>query len=313
MSKLLKYNQYAGHRPIIKWLEALNFIVDDVNNRADNGNNLKVEQGEFTDEITKEITEQILLSLSNLSAIKDSPNCLTTPILLSNVNSWYYCIYHAAKSMISAQERKTSSENHTQTAKMFDELFAKKGLIQEPFSFRYSSLVESTRENEFDSQNVTSFKLGGHDNALIRNYSDAKSACFAKLNGEHKYYREKHENEIKKKTDFKWSDYNPKEAQDFRGDKLNNKGGIGFLHCAFGVRGSIDYRNINILHRDSFNDKSIQNINGYLINIAIAFISDMIFFLRKRLPNKEYQDILDTIEDYAINPDLRALFQIEKA
>lgn len=184
--------------------------------------------------------EQLFLALHHLSALNALKHCPPADVGRLGILAWYYGISNAASAMVAAKSSQFQ-EDHSGTARVWDLEIAKPGLAMEPFSWRVSSLIESTYKPEVSL-------YGDSSTAALQtkpsSQVQSKNAATSYLSGSARWYNWKVTEEVRASKDFKAlgvTDFRKRVARDLRDQRLSKKS-IGFMHQAMRYRGKANYR-----------------------------------------------------------------------
>lgn len=208
--------------------------------------------------------------------------------------AWYYGIYAAATAMIAAQNG-TLQDDHTGTARVWDNEFAMRGLVMPPFDLRLSSLVESDYKPEIAAlRKGNSFAL----TSRATNIADANGALCAYLSGSADFYRWRIEQDLRRSKEFKAlnvDNFRTKAAKELR-DEWFKKRPLSFLNQAFRYRGKANYREALYLSYGKSVETLLATHVDDLAVVLAAFVTMAGAFASRRLPTAVWSDFLADIE-----------------
>lgn len=164
--------------------------------------------------------------------------------------------------MIAAQTG-SIQDNHTQTAKSWDNQFSQRGLVMHPFDLRVSTCIKKAADTEIDT-----YRLVPKSNLVNspKSIHDAHGYICSYLSGSRGWWAWRAEQDLKKAGEFKSlnvSDFRTKAAQRLRDQRLSGQA-VSFLHQAFRFRGKANYREALYLAHGK-----------HVENIVKSFTSDM--------------------------------------
>lgn len=242
------------------------------------------------------VLEQLLFALHQCSALQALRSVTSkSDIVRVSIVAWYYGIYSAASAMVAAQDG-SLQEDHTGTARVWDQQIAMKGLALFPFDHRLSSLVKITTDSELANYLIgQKFNLAG---AAPETEQEANAANIAYLSGNANYWRDRIENDLRESKDFKTSgftDFRKMEAKKLR-DTQFSKRGICFLHQAIRYRGKANYREALYLGYGNSLEGKLEYYIDDLSHVLDAFTSMAGAFCSRRLGKSIWNEFVSDLE-----------------
>lgn len=134
------------------WMRALAMIVKDeeVNFQEATDFFSHTSRMPTTPKQENSIFEHLLLAVHQLSALRAMQSIpVQSDVARVASVAWYYGIYAAGTAMVAAQDG-SLQDNHTQTAKSWDNQFALRNKVLHFFDLRVSTLVKKNAEVEID-------------------------------------------------------------------------------------------------------------------------------------------------------------------
>ena len=187
------------------------------------------------------IFEQLLLSLHHLSALNELRQVgRASDVGRVGILIWYYGLSNAATAMVAAQSG-DFKEDHTGTARLWDEQISKPRFAMPPFDLRVSTLVEKKYKSEIEGYRAgrpTSLQSKPND------FDSSVDVLAGYLSGTAKWYAWSSTERVRSTSDFKdlgVNDFRSKRARDLRDASLEKKA-VCFLHQAVRYRGKANYR-----------------------------------------------------------------------
>lgn len=149
------------------------------------------------------VFEQMLMSFHQLSALRRMSQLSGNPydLIRSAIITWYYGIYYAGSAMVAAKDG-SHQNDHTGTARTWDNQIASQGYAVFPFSLRTATLIRKSYEQEINSLRP---KADSEYNLVlpVQNEEQACLTCFSHLKGTADWRREHEESSVKKGREFK--------------------------------------------------------------------------------------------------------------
>jgi len=285
----------------VNWMRALAIAVDDesidlASMQTFYSKKNVQRNGGLSEPAANTVFEQLLMSLHHLSALRAMVRANSDLDLVRvAVMTWYYGIYCAASAMIAAQDG-SQQEDHAGTANQWDRQFAARDLVPKPFSYRLTTLVEKTANDE-----LALFKIDNSYRLTVRpvTRSDADAGCVAYLSGTRGYRQWKIEEELRVREFPKLglSSFRSAKARELRDDRLDGKS-LGFLHQAFRYRGKANYRDALFL---TFQGNLASIISGYIPDLETvlrAFVLIAGAFCARRVKPAEWQAFIDDLSTH---------------
>lgn len=281
----------------VNWMKALRLIIEHDALDFDMATRFYQLEGSRKMDLLVENTvfEQLLLGLHHLSSLGKMAASNCADFARIGILAWYYGIYNASSAMIAAKNG-SFQEDHSGTAKLWDQEIAFPGLAMRPFSLRISSLLEKTYKEEIEAYRK------GSNHKLIHtpvNINDAHGAIAGYLSGSAKFYAWKEEINVKKTREFKdlgVSDFRTKAARELRNKKLESKP-IGFLHQSFRYRGKANYREALFLAYKKYPSSPdlTKFINDQYI-VLMGFLQMAGAYASRKLGKDLWRNFLDDVE-----------------
>jgi hypothetical protein len=225
----------------VNWMRAIAMLSAPINWTAAGEKYLGETRRHIPDLEVNTVLEQLFLSLHHLSALEELA-LSSSPATVGRLGilAWYYGLSNAASAMTAAKCG-SFQEDHAGTARLWDSEIAKPGLAMEPFSWRVSSLIEATFQQEVASYGVSS-------TAALQtrptNLAQAKAAAAAYLSGSAKWHVWKITKDVRNSKEFKSlsvANFRTKDARQLRDTRLSSRA-MGYLHQAVRYRGKANYR-----------------------------------------------------------------------
>lgn len=280
------------------WMKSLRIILENHGLNFASASDFYISEGRRNmDELVENtIFEQLLLSLHHLSALGKMSQAKDADYARIGILSWYYGIYNAASAMIAARNG-SLQEDHSNTAKQWDQQIAVPGLAMEPFSWRISSLIKRTYLPEIERyRQGSSHKLFQEPLSL----NDAYGAAASYLSGSADWYVWKETEHIKSKDkqfrELGVSDFKTKKAREIRDSKLSQKS-IGFMHQAIRYRGKANYREALFLAYGKKNDTLLSSFVEDQYVVLKAYLQMAGGYVSRKLGQSLWRDFTKDVED----------------
>lgn len=134
----------------IHWLRALAILVADLNVDFAAGRTFytRVQTRSVPDRELNTVCEQLLFVLNQIAALRaltSAPN--KADVARTAIVAWYYGVYSAASAMTAAMDG-SFQDNHTETARKWQERFPANRLAMPPFADCLSSVLPATADTE---------------------------------------------------------------------------------------------------------------------------------------------------------------------
>ena len=259
---------------MVNWMRAVALLVEEEG--VDYGRATtfysKVTKRQMTSQQQNSVFEQLLLAIHQLAALRALEDVsVQADIARVATVGWYYGMYSAASAMIAAKEGSVH-DNHTDTAKVWDHQFVKRGLALYPFDLRLSTLEKKVAELE-----VYRMQKGkGKGKGLLskpRKREDAHGVLCSYLSGTGKWRAREIERNVKRFPGFKnlgTDNFRTKPARGLR-DKELRKHTISFLHQAIRFRGKANYRDTLYLAHGTQVETVISGFVSDMANVLESF------------------------------------------
>jgi hypothetical protein len=254
----------------INWMRALAILVVDqkIDYFAARTFYAKVQMRGLPERELNTVCEQLLFVLNQIGALQvlaTAPN--KADVARTAIVAWYYGVYSAASAMTAAMDG-SFQDNHTETARKWQERFPARNLAMHPFGDFLSSILPATADTELASMRAR----GRHSLVNVPlTAQDAWGCCAEYLSGTAGWERWNVEERVREIPAFRAlhvSDFRTKAARELR-DAAYDKRGIAFLHQASRYRGKANYRD------------AIYLAYGMSVPALLAgFVDDMLAVLR---------------------------------
>ena len=281
----------------INWMRAMAMIVEHEKIQASRAAVLYagVSARKMTVQQENTIFEQLLFALHQCSALRALKNSsCKADVARVGIVSWYYGIYASASAMVTAKDG-SFQDDHTGTARIWDQQIAVPGLMSPPFDVRITSLVKKTADFELSGLSPDKrFPLVGGAPSSI---DEAFSVCLGYLSGSVNWWRWRTEEDVKNSKDFRdlgFSNFRKKEAQELRDARLAKKS-VSFLHQAFRYRGKANYRDAIFLGYGASVDTKLATYVDDLSAVLEAFTTLAGVFCSRRLGSKVWDSFLSDL------------------
>lgn len=283
----------------VHWMQALRMLIEDsgltyVSARA---KYTTIQKATLTPQTENTVLEHLLLSLHQVSALRELTSS-TAPADIARVASvaWYYGIYDAATAMVAAQSGNLQ-DNHTQTARSWDNQFAKRGVAIYPFDFRLSTLVEKDAEAELSSYRRIGRTTLVEPPICVDRAHDY--AC-AYLTGSRGWWARKSKEDLIRTPEFRdlnVTDFRTKAARTLRDKRLSGQA-ISFLHLAFRYRGKANYREALFLAHGTNVKPTLENFPSDLCIVLEGFLAMAGAFVEQRLGKQLWAGFINDVDAY---------------
>ena len=241
------------------------------------------------------VLEQLFLALHHLSALQELRSGSTAADYARiGVLAWYYGISNAASAMTAAQAG-SFQENHSETARLWDEQIASRGLAIAPFSWRVSSLVEKTYKSE-----IKLLRNGSPGSLQILPLSkqDALGAASEYLSGSAGWYASYAKDYLKHKPEFKAlgvNNFKTKDAKALRDNWLERKA-VGFIHQAARYRGKANYREALFMAYGHDTEMRLSGFVEDMHKVLKAFLAMAGAFACRRLGRDLWAEFVEDVD-----------------
>lgn len=134
----------------IHWMRALAMLTVDqnVNYAAARSFYVKVQARSIPDRELNTVCEQLLFVLNQIAALQALATAVNkADVARTAIVAWYYGIYSAASAMTTAMDG-SFQDNHTETARKWQERFPARNLAMHPFADCLSSIVPTVADTE---------------------------------------------------------------------------------------------------------------------------------------------------------------------
>lgn len=241
------------------------------------------------------VLEQLFLSLHHLSALERlkslSPSADFGRL---GILAWYYGIANAASAMTAAQSG-AFQEDHAGTARMWDADIAARGLAMAPFSWRVSSLKESSFKVE-----VSGFRAESTGSLLSppNTPADALGVAAGYLSGTAKWYAWRATEEVRKSPSYKAlgvDDFRTRAARELRDERLISKT-MGFVHQASRYRGKANYREALFLAYGASTETIMAGFVWYQAEVLRSFVGMAGAFASQKLGPKIWEEFVADVD-----------------
>jgi hypothetical protein len=281
----------------IHWMRALAILVDTLklDFQAAKIFYAKVRPRQLSEKEVNSICEQPLFALhqlASLQAILDVRN--KADVARIGIVAWYYGVYGAGSAMIAAVDG-SFPDNHTATARQWDERFPANGLAMQPFADRISNLVAGNVVREL----VSVRSRGKHSlTSSPTTPSQAWGCCAEYLSGTAKWEQGNTQERVAKSPEFKKlgaKNFRTAEARKLR-EASYAKRSIAFLHQASRYRGKANYRDAIYLAYG----KSVPTLlDGFVVDLAQvlrAFSAMAAGYISTRMGRDLWSAFIDDLE-----------------
>ncbi|QUS37853.1 hypothetical protein RPMA_02505 [Tardiphaga alba] len=227
----------------INWMRALAILCGDrgVDFATAKVFYVKTQARQMPEAEVNTVSEQLLFALNQIAALRAmsaAPN--KADVARAAIIAWYYGVYSAASAMTAAMDG-SFQDNHTETARKWDERFPANGMAMAPFADRLTNLVSDNIKAE-----LAPLKSRGVHSLVNKptEPSEAGGCCTEYLSGTARWQQWNVDERIKAGRQFKElgvADFRTKAAREIR-DAAYAKNGIAFLHQASRYRTKANYR-----------------------------------------------------------------------
>lgn len=281
----------------VNWMRALRLLTEDEGIDFASAGSFYSKQGKRAMGVLVENTvlEQLFLSLHHLSALEQFRRGVTAgDYARVGILGWYYGIANAASAMTAAQAG-SFQEDHAGTARLWDEQIASRGLAMVPFSWRVSSLVESTYKTE-----IAAYKQGSSGKLVSRpsTKTEALGAAAEYLSGSASWYAWRAKDDLMRSSQFKSlgvNNFRTKAARELRDQRLKNKS-VGFVHQASRYRGKANYREALFLAYGPTTETMLSNFADDMSAVLRAFVAMAGAFAKRKLGASLWSDFVTDVD-----------------
>jgi hypothetical protein len=281
----------------IHWMRALAILAVDENLDFAAGRTFyaKVQARALPDRELNTVCEQLLFVLNQLAALQaltSAPN--KADVARTAIVAWYYGVYSAASAMTAAMDG-SFQDNHTETARKWQERFPARNLAMPPFADCLSSVVPSTVDTE-----LAPVRARGR-RSLVNEPTTAQEAwgcCAEYLSGTAGWERWNVEERVRETPAFKAlpvSDFRTKAARELR-DAAYARRGIAFLHQASRYRGKANYRDAIYLAYGTSVPTLLSGFLDDMLAVLKAFAAMAGAYCSMRVGKAAWAEFVDDLE-----------------
>lgn len=241
------------------------------------------------------VCEQLLFALNQIAALRALtlvPN--KADIARTAIVSWYYGVYSAASAMTAAMDG-SFQDNHTETARKWQERFPANRLAMPPFADCLSSVLPAVADVELMPMRAR----GRH--SLVNTPSTPQEAwgcCAEYLSGTASWERWNVEERVRGTSAFKLlgvTDFRKKAARELR-DAAYGRRGIAFLHQASRYRGKANYRDAIFLGYGTSVSSHLSGFVDDLLTVLQAFAAMSAGYCSLRVGMAAWQEFVDDLD-----------------
>ena len=241
------------------------------------------------------VCEQLLFVLNQIAALQalaTAPN--KADVARTAIVAWYYGVYSAASAMTAAMDG-SFQDNHTETARKWQERFPAKNLAMHPFADCLSSILPSIADAE-----LAPVKARGQYH-LVNTPTTAQEAwgcCAEYLSGTAGWERWNVEERVRETAAFKAlgvSDFRTKAARELR-DAGYARRGIAFLHQASRYRGKANYRDAIYLAYGTSVPTQLSGFVDDMLVVLKAFAAMAGAYCSLRVGKTAWTDFVDDLQ-----------------
>lgn len=281
----------------IHWMRALAILVADLNVDFAAGRTFyaRVQTRNMPERELNTVCEQLLFVLNQVAALRAmtaAPN--KADVARTAIVAWYYGVYSAASAMTAAMDG-SFQDNHTETARKWQERFPANRLVMAPFADCLSSLLQATSDAELAPVRAR----GRH--SLVNAPSTAEEAwgcCAEYLSGTADWERWNIQERVRDTGPFKAlgvSDFRTKAARELR-DAAYDRRGIAFLHQASRYRGKANYRDAIFLGYGTSVPTLLSGFIDDLLAVLQAFAAMAGAYCSLRVGKAAWTDFVDDLD-----------------
>jgi hypothetical protein len=281
----------------IHWMRALAILAADRNLDYAAGRTFyaKVQARSVPDRELNTVCEQLLFVLNQIAALQALTSVSNkADVARTAIVAWYYGVYSAASAMTAAMDG-SFQDNHTETARKWQERFPARKLAMHPFADCLSSVVPSTVETELAAVRAR----GRH--SLVNVPTTAQEAwgcCVEYLNGTAGWERWNVEERLRDTSAFKALgvvDFRTKAARELR-DAAYARRTIAFLHQASRYRGKANYRDAIFLAYGTSVPTQLSGFVDDLLAVLKAFAAMAGAYCSLRVGRTAWEEFVDDLE-----------------
>jgi hypothetical protein len=281
----------------IHWMRALAILIDNLklDFQAAKIFYAKVPRGPLSDKEVNSICEQLLFTLhqlASLQAMLDVRN--KADVARIGIVAWYDGVYGAASAMIAAVDG-SFPDNHTATARQWDERFPANDLAMQPFADRISNLVAENVAREL----VSVRSRGKHSLTSSPTTPPQAWGCRPEyLSGTAKWEQWNIQERVAKSPEFKKlgaENFRRAEAKRLR-DAWYAKRSIAFLHEASRYRGKANYRDAIYLAYGKSVPTLLDGFIADLAQVLLAFSAMAAGYVSTRMGRDLWSAFIDDLE-----------------
>ncbi|MGA7807074.1 hypothetical protein [Bradyrhizobium sp.] len=281
----------------INWMRALAILTVDqrIDYSAARTFYAKVQARGLPEREFNTVCEQLLFVLNQIGALQvlaTAPN--KADVARTAIVAWYYGVYSAASAMTAAMDG-SFQDNHSETARKWQERFPARNLAMHPFADFLSSILPATADAELAPMRAR----GRH--SLVNAPSTAQEAwgcCAEYLSGTAGWERWNVEERVRENSTFKVlqvSDFRTKAARELR-DAAYDKRGIAFLHQASRYRGKANYRDAIYLAYGTSVPALLTGFIDDLLTVLKAFAAMAGAYCSVRVGKMAWADFVDDLD-----------------
>jgi hypothetical protein len=281
----------------IHWMSALAILaaqqnLDFASGRAFYG---RIQARSVPDREFNTMCEQLLFVLNQIAALQALASASNkADVARTAIVAWYYGIYSAASAMTAAMDG-SFQDNHTETARKWQERFPARNLAMHPFADCLSSLVAGTVETE-----LAPVRARGRHSLVNKptTVPEAWGCCAEYLSGTAGWEQWNIEERVRETPAFKRlqvSDFRKSAARQMR-DAAYARRGIAFLHQASRYRGKANYRDaIYLAYGTSVPTQLLGFVDDMLV-VLKAFAAMAGAFCSMRVGKVGWMEFVDDLE-----------------
>ncbi|WP_244978451.1 hypothetical protein [Bradyrhizobium pachyrhizi] len=281
----------------IHWMRALAILVDGLNVDFATGRTFyaRVQARSMPERELNTVCEQLLFVLNQIAALRVLTSASNkADVARTAIVAWYYGVYSAASAMTAAMDG-SFQDNHTETARKWQERFPANRLAMAPFADCLSSVLQATSDAELAPVRAR----GRH--SLVNPPTTAEEAwgcCAEYLSGTADWERWNIQERVRETGSFKAlgvSDFRTKAARELR-DAAYDRRGISFLHQASRYRGKANYRDAIFLGYGTSVPTLLSGFIDDLLAVLRAFAAMAGAYCSLRLGKSAWTDFVDDLD-----------------